>query len=121
MIKTHGLTHIALAVRDPERSARFYSQVFGAQEYFRDAKSIQRKGPGDWVIMTFEQDAAAAGRIGGISHFGFRLVDPKEIDTAVREVEREGRKVPRQGEFVPGEPYVFIADPDGYEVEVWYE
>lgn len=25
------------------------------------------------------------------------------------------------GEFVPGEPYLFAADPDGYEVEVWYE
>jgi hypothetical protein len=22
---------------------------------------------------------------------------------------------------VPGEPYVFFEDPDGYEVEVWYE
>ncbi len=25
------------------------------------------------------------------------------------------------GEFVPGEPYVFAADPDGYIVELWYE
>ena len=25
------------------------------------------------------------------------------------------------GEFVPGEPYVFFSDPDGYEVEIWYE
>ena len=24
-------------------------------------------------------------------------------------------------EFVPGEPYVFFRDPDGYEVEIWYE
>jgi hypothetical protein len=22
---------------------------------------------------------------------------------------------------VPGEPYVFFTDPDGYEVEIWYE
>jgi hypothetical protein len=22
---------------------------------------------------------------------------------------------------VPGEPYVFFNDPDGYEVEIWYE
>ena len=25
MIKTHGLTHISLAVADPERSLRFYA------------------------------------------------------------------------------------------------
>ena len=30
MIRTHGLTHIALAVRDVDRSSRFYGQVFGA-------------------------------------------------------------------------------------------
>ena len=32
MIKTFGLTHIALAVKDPERSLRFYQQVFGMVE-----------------------------------------------------------------------------------------
>jgi hypothetical protein len=30
-------------------------------------------------------------------------------------------KVREHGEFVAGEPYVFFADPDGYEVEIWYE
>jgi catechol 2,3-dioxygenase-like lactoylglutathione lyase family enzyme len=27
MIKTHGLTHINLAVKDPDRSLKFYQQV----------------------------------------------------------------------------------------------
>ena len=25
------------------------------------------------------------------------------------------------GQFVPGEPYVFATDPDGYTIEIWYE
>jgi len=25
------------------------------------------------------------------------------------------------GEFCPGAPYLFFSDPDGYEVEIWYE
>ena len=40
MIKTHGLTHISLSVRDPERSLRFYRDVFGVQEYYRDDEQI---------------------------------------------------------------------------------
>ena len=32
MVKTHGLTHLSLTVRDPERSARFYADVFGVRE-----------------------------------------------------------------------------------------
>ena len=46
MVKTYGLTHISLAVRDPERSLRFYQQVFGAQEMYRDEASIQAQTPG---------------------------------------------------------------------------
>jgi hypothetical protein len=29
--------------------------------------------------------------------------------------------VTEQGEFVPGEPYLFARDPDGYLFEVWFE
>jgi catechol 2,3-dioxygenase-like lactoylglutathione lyase family enzyme len=35
MIKTYGLTHLALTVRDVERSFRFYQQVFGAVKVYR--------------------------------------------------------------------------------------
>jgi catechol 2,3-dioxygenase-like lactoylglutathione lyase family enzyme len=45
MIKTHELTHVALSVRDPEQSWRFYASVFGVREYFRDANTIQVLGP----------------------------------------------------------------------------
>ena len=31
------------------------------------------------------------------------------------------KEVKDQGEFVPGEPYLFALDPDGNEVEIWYE
>jgi catechol 2,3-dioxygenase-like lactoylglutathione lyase family enzyme len=58
---------------------------------------------------------------GSIAHFGFRLVDPADIDAAVKAVEGAGGTVLDQGEFCPGEPYVFFRDLDGYEVEIWHE
>lgn len=54
-------------------------------------------------------------------HFGFRLTTPADIDTARTTVEAAGGVVREQGEFVPGEPYLFASDPDGYEFEIWYE
>jgi catechol 2,3-dioxygenase-like lactoylglutathione lyase family enzyme len=33
MIETHGLNHISLSVRDPERSLDFYRQLFAVREY----------------------------------------------------------------------------------------
>jgi len=44
MIKTHGLTHLSLAVRDPDCSLAFYQKVFGVKEYYRDENSIQVLG-----------------------------------------------------------------------------
>lgn len=120
-IRTHGLTHLGLAVRDPERSLRFYEAAFGAKEYYRDTTSIQVQGPGSHVVMTFEKDEAKAGRRGGVTHFGFRLLRPDDIDSAVLEIERAGGKLLRRGEFGPGLPFAFFRDPDGFEIEVWYE
>ena len=121
MVKTYGLTHLALAVRDVERSLRFYQQVFGVEAYFREDGRIHVKTPGCHDVITFDQHAPAPGTGGGVIHFGFRLQTPSDIDEAVREVERAGGKVLRRGEFSPGFPYAYVADPDGYEVEIWYE
>lgn len=121
LIKTHRLTHISLAVRDPERSLRFYETVFGVHEYYRDDNSIQVQGPGSHDVIAFEKDLTKAGITGGIAHFGFRLTDPADIKAAVREVKRAGGKILRRGEFSPGFPFAYVADPDGYEIEIWYE
>jgi metallothiol transferase len=121
MFKTYGLTHLALAVRDVERSLHFYQQVFGVEDYFREGGRIYVRTPGCHDVITFDQNASAAGTTGGVIHFGFRLQLPSDIDQAVQEVERAGGKVLRRGEFSPGFPYAYFADPDGYEVEIWYE
>jgi catechol 2,3-dioxygenase-like lactoylglutathione lyase family enzyme len=58
---------------------------------------------------------------GGIIHFGFRLTRPEDIDAAVMAVEGAGGTVTSRGEFAPGLPYAFVRDPDGYEIEIWFE
>jgi len=121
MLKTHGLTHISLAVCDLDRTLRFYTQVFGVHEYLRDAASVQVKGPGSHDVIAFERNPDHARAAGGIAHFGFRLLTPTDIDLAIAEVQRAGGTVLRRGEFAPGFPFVYVQDPDGYEIEIWYE
>jgi catechol 2,3-dioxygenase-like lactoylglutathione lyase family enzyme len=98
MFKTHGLTHISLSVHDPERSLRFYRDVFGVREYYRDDDQIQVKGPDKWDVLVFER-RKGAGKRGGIDHFGFRLTRPEDIDSAVAAVRKAG----------------------GFEIEIWFE
>ena len=121
MIKTYGLTHVALAVRDVERSSTFYKRVFGAVEVYRQDGFAQLQTPGARDVIVLEKKAKSAGKAGGIAHFGFRLQNPKDILAAARAVTKAGGTVKEQGEFVPGEPYLFATDPDGYEIEIWYE
>jgi len=82
---------------------------------------VQLQTPGARDVLVLEQDPERAGRAGGIVHFGFRLIDPGDIDRARQAVEAAGGTVREHGEFVPGEPYLFAIDPDGYELEIWYE
>ena len=121
MIRTLGLTHLALTVSDLERSFQFYHDVFGMLAIYREATFIQAQTPGSRDVLVFETGDEHVGESGGIKHFGFRLAEARDIDKAVTAIERAGGKIKHRGEFCPGEPYVFFADPDGYEVEVWYE
>ena len=121
MIKTFGLTHVAMAVRDVDRAAAFYRKVFGAVVVYRQDGFVQLQTPGTRDVLVFEKQPARAGKSGGIAHVGFRLQRPGDIDAAARAVKKAGGRVKEQGEFVPGEPYLFATDPDGYEIEIWYE
>jgi catechol 2,3-dioxygenase-like lactoylglutathione lyase family enzyme len=82
---------------------------------------VQALAPGARDVLVLERRPREAGQQGGFAHFGFRLRSPGDIERAVAAIRAAGGRIREQGEFVPGEPYVFFADPDGYEVEIWYE
>jgi catechol 2,3-dioxygenase-like lactoylglutathione lyase family enzyme len=121
MVRTFGLTHIALAVQDAERAFAFYRDVFGMVVVYRGDGFVQAQTPGSRDVLVFEEKNERATGSGGIAHFGFRLMDPADIDEAVRAVERAGGEILERGEFCPGEPYLFCRDLDGYEIEIWHE
>jgi catechol 2,3-dioxygenase-like lactoylglutathione lyase family enzyme len=122
MVKTAGLTHIHLVVRDLERSLRFYRLVFGMEEQFRVGRSmVFLSTPGSRDLITLNQDEAEqakAGDGGGIAHFGFNLLRGATLDAAVMDVEQAGGKLLSRGEHAPGVPFVYVADPDGYVIEL---
>ena len=121
MIKTFGLTHIALPVKDVKRSSAFYQKIFGVKEMYYYPDFIQVQTPGSKDIIVFEkQKKKTSGAKKGF-HFGFRLPKPTDLKPIIKKIKQAGGKIKETGEFVPGEPYVFFYDPDGYEIEIWFE
>lgn len=120
-VATFGLTHIALKVRNVRRAFDFYQAVFGMIAVYDSDDFLQAQTPGTRDVMVFERSSDNCGNSEGIAHFGFRLVSPHDIDAAASAVRLAGGIVTEQGEFVPGEPYLYARDLDGYAIEVWYE
>ena len=119
--KTYGLTHIAMAVRDLGQTLAFYQKVFDVEVMYHEDNFLQVTTPGANDIIVFEKKKADYGNTGGIAHFGFRLRRANDIEEIAGRIRSAGGTIIDKGEFVPGEPFIFFKDPDGYEVEIWYE
>ncbi|MGH9887942.1 MAG: VOC family protein [bacterium] len=122
MVKTRGLYHLHLIVRDLDRSLAFYRDVFGLEEQFRDGpKMVFLQTPGGSDLITLNEDprqAESAGKGAGIDHFGFLLAPDADLDAAIADVERAGGSLVRRSAPGEGRRYAYVRDPDGYLIEL---
>ena len=138
MINSKGIFHTHLVVKDLQRSLRFYAGLFGMQDTgFKDGDLVFLQTPGrqDLVALNPQgtggypggcatevtRERGLAGVQGGASHFGIMLVNREDFEAALTLApEFGGRLVARcehGGEFL----HAYLADPDGYVVEIQYE
>jgi catechol 2,3-dioxygenase-like lactoylglutathione lyase family enzyme len=120
-----GIRHVHLLVADHGRAIAFYREVFGMEERFRDGPIVFLGTPdgGDSLALhlaTTDDERARVGRQGGWEHFGIHLPDrsARGIDAAVQRVEVGGGRLLDRGEHAPGVHYAYVADPDGYAIEI---
>jgi lactoylglutathione lyase len=116
MIKASKLYHINLNVTDIERSVHFYKQAFGLVEDFREGPRMVFLSPdgGDDVVTLHQTDPVGPR---GVAHFGFQIAGGN-LDDAVAAVVAAGGKFLSKGRHAPGVLYAYIADPDGYVIEL---
>lgn len=121
MIKTCGLTHIHLVVKDIQRSLDFYKTVFGMEVKFWAGDGLvflNTPGSNDLITLHQSTEGQSTGSSGGILHFGFQLANKADLDSAISEVVAAGGALKKRGEFGPGMPFAYVSDPDGYEIEL---
>ena len=118
MITTRGLNHLALPVRDPERSAQFYGELFNMEiiSSSPEVAFLKTAGADDLIALSRSEARVLSSR--DTMHFGF-VVDPEMFDAAVRTIEEMSvKKVSEPSRRKIGR-YIFIEDPDGYTVEIF--
>lgn len=113
------LAHTMLRVRDLDRSLAFYTEFLGLKE-------VRRHPLGDAAILVFLTDAAGHyhleltfntdGRDYELGdQFGHVALLTEDLDAVVREVEARGWWYRHSN---PPGRYIFVHDPDGYDVEI---
>lgn len=113
------LRHLALAVRDQDRSAGFYCSLFGFRPVRRaEDGTLMLAGPDGFLLALGYTDEAVALR--PFLHFGFRAPNPTAVQGLRSEVAGCGAEIVAEWNE-PGYVSFKCHDPDGYVVEVAWE
>jgi catechol 2,3-dioxygenase-like lactoylglutathione lyase family enzyme len=113
------LRRLALAVRDPDRSARFYSALFGFRPVRRSPDGVlMLAGPDGFSLALGATDAAVT--LPPFLHFGFCAACPAVVEAHRAEVAGRGVEIVAEWDE-PGRVSFKCRDPDGYVVEVAWE
>jgi catechol 2,3-dioxygenase-like lactoylglutathione lyase family enzyme len=111
------LNHVALTVRDRERSAAFYAEHFGLTERLHTDEHLFILGDAAGSVLALSAGAPPA-ETPRTNHFGFQLADGGAVRAARERFRAAGVQETEwqdDGRFVR----VQVADPDGYRVELY--
>ena len=122
MFEVQGIDHVALAVRDVERSASWYQEVLGLKRMHEDLwKSFPAVvGAGETAVALFPvQGEAPDGPPGknvlAMRHFAFR-VDRPNFEAAQAELKARSIEFEFQDHEIAHS--IYFHDPDGHEIEI---
>ncbi|WUH97169.1 catechol 2,3-dioxygenase [Spirillospora sp. NBC_00431] len=112
------VAHVELLTPEPEKSLWFFTRVMGLTENGSDGDSVYLRTWDDYEHHTLKLTAHSTS---GIRRTGLRASSQEALDRRVKAIEDAGLGVGwRDGDPGLGPTYVF-RDPDGHELEIYWE
>jgi catechol 2,3-dioxygenase-like lactoylglutathione lyase family enzyme len=121
-----GFRHLGLTVTDLERSVRWYTEVLGFRELFRESNSARSAAilriPDTTVILGLVQfpradSGAFAPERTGLDHACFAVANRTELDAWVARLDQHGVGHSGVHEMATG-PILNFKDPDGIALAI---
>ena len=125
MVKPRQLGHVVLRVRDVERSKGFYTDVLGLHVTFESPGSMVFMSAGEssheLALMALGPDAPGPdnSRV-GMYHFAWEMESFEDLRGLKRELDEKGVEIVGIGDHGISMGVYFL-DPDGNEMEAYYE
>lgn len=123
MFQIMGLDHIALTVRDQERSLEWYHQILGMERRHEEIKGADDPAfvcAGDTCLALFPSETidplpVPGNHVIAMRHFAFRLdrLNFERAQTQLRE-----RNIPFRFADHTFAHSIYLSDPDGHRVEL---
>ncbi len=120
MVKTDGVLHFTIAVRDLDRAEKFYADILGFEKIARTERIVFMRAGGDYFNLTYSENPITLNAEGRHEiHSAFR-VTPQTYDETLKVLPGKGVEIFKQedrraGVFVGRSAY--IRDPDGNVIE----
>jgi len=122
-METLGIRHVALNVRDAQKSKEFYMKVFGMQlEWEPDPDNVYLTNGGqDNLAIHKAAEDVRLDLPGALDHFGMMVPRMEDVDTWYKKVTSFGVKIAKEIKtHRDGARSFYMADPDGNIIQVIY-
>ena len=121
MIKNRGMRHLALKVKDVERSKEFYSRVFGMKVVWQpDPENAYLSSGSDNLALHLGDGGNPAAQ--RLDHLGFIVESIEEVEAAWAWAQAERLEIVHPlKHHRDGSVSCYIRDPDGNVIQALYE
>ncbi len=118
-----GLRHVALRVRNLQRSLDFYGRLLDMRIDWRpDAENAYLTTGSDNLALHQLADGSETGSNSlGLDHLGFLVLRPEQVDQWAERLEAEGIELTQRPKtHRDGARSIYFRDPDGNLIQILY-